>query len=169
MNKHPSRIRIHSTHYRIDYLLTAIIFSIMGIIAFVNVLGRYLFNYSLSFTEEITIQLFVWLVVIGSGIAFERSTQLGMTTFFRIFPYVVQKSVIIFSAVLGILLFVSIDVLLIHSIYYEITIFHAKSAALGVPVWVYYAGVPIFSIYVFSGICRGAIKALKRLSEQQSE
>ena len=166
MTKGPYKIKIHSTYYRIDYLIIAILFSIMAIVAFVNILGRYLFAYSLSFTEAITIQLFVWLVVIGSGIAFERGAQLGMISFFRIFPHIIKKFVIIVSGVLGMLLFAVIDVLLILDIYNEITIFHAKSAALNIPVWIFYAGVPLFSLYVFSGIYRGTMKSLRELSER---
>jgi len=140
--------------------VAALLLAIMALVAFINVLGRYLFNSSLSFTEEITIQLFVWLVVIGSGIAFERGAQLGMTSLFRIFPRSVQKVVIGLSALLGMFLFIAVDLLLIHAIYLEMTIFHARSGSLSVPIWIYYAGVPIFSIFVFRGIWRGALKAL---------
>ncbi|NCC52917.1 MAG: TRAP transporter small permease [Spartobacteria bacterium] len=146
--------------YRVDHLLAALTLSVMALVAFANILGRYLFDASLSFTEEITIQLFVWLVVIGSGMAFERGAQLGMTSLFRVFPRAVQKSVILFSAALGALLFVVVDLLLLQAIYREMTIFHARSGSLNVPVWIYYAGVPLFSCFVFRGIWRGARSAL---------
>ena len=51
-----------SIRYRVDYLVAALLLAVMALVAFINVVGRYLFNSSLSFTEEITIQLFVWLV-----------------------------------------------------------------------------------------------------------
>ena len=85
-------------HFRLDYLLAAAILFAMATIAFVNVLSRYLFHFSFAATEEITINLFVWLTVIGSAIAFERGSQLGMVTFFNLFPKALKKVVIIFSA-----------------------------------------------------------------------
>jgi TRAP-type C4-dicarboxylate transport system permease small subunit len=45
---------------------------------------------------------------------------------------------------------------MIQAIHEELTLFNATSAALGIPVWIYYIGVPVFSIFVFSGIYRDA-------------
>ncbi len=64
----------------------------MALIAFVNVLSRYFINFSIGATEEITINLFVWMTVVGTGIAFERGAQLGMVTFFNLFPLKMRKS-----------------------------------------------------------------------------
>jgi len=127
----------------------------MAVIAFANVLSRYFFNLSIGATEEITINLFVWMTVIGTGIAFERGAQLGMVTFFNLFPMKMQKGLVIFSALLSSGLFVLVCYYMVQAIYDEVTLFHASSAALGIPVWIYYAGVPIFSVFVFRGIYRG--------------
>ena len=94
--------------------------------------------------------------------------RLGMTSLFRVFPRAVQKSVILLSAALGALLFVVVDLLLIQAIYREMTIFHARSGSLGVPVWIYYAGVPLFSCFVFRGIWRGACSSLRAPSGKGS-
>jgi len=50
---------------RIDHLVVAILLFAMAAIAFANVISRYVFNFSFSATEEITINLFVWLTVVG--------------------------------------------------------------------------------------------------------
>jgi TRAP-type C4-dicarboxylate transport system permease small subunit len=127
----------------------------MALIAFVNVLSRYFINFSIGATEEITINLFVWMTVVGTGIAFERGAQLGMVTFFNLFPLKMKRSLVVFSALLGAGLFILVCIYMIQAIYDELTLFHATSAALGIPVWIYYAGVPFFSVFVFRGIYRG--------------
>ena len=58
-----------------EHAAAALLLAAMALIAFVNILGRYLFRYSLAFTEEATIHCFVWLTVVGSGIAFERGSR----------------------------------------------------------------------------------------------
>ena len=78
---------------RIDHLIAAILLFTMASIAFANVLSRYLFHFSFAATEEITINLFVWLTVVGSGIAFERGGQLGMITLFNVLPAKFKKIV----------------------------------------------------------------------------
>lgn len=150
---------------RWEYWLIAVIFSAMALIALLNVLGRYIIHYSLAFTEEITINLFVWLVVIGTGLAFEKGGQLGMTTLFNAFPSGMKRAAVFLSAFLGAALFVVVDVLLIETIYHEITLFRATSPALNIPIWIYYAGVPLLSLSVFRGIYRGARTRLHALSE----
>lgn len=148
---------------RIDYWIVAILLFTMASIAFVNVLSRYLFHFSFAATEEITINLFVWLTVVGSGIAFERGGQLGMVTLYKRFPKRLKKFVILFSAGLSALLFLLVDIYMIKAIYNEITLFQATSAALGIPVWIYYAGVPVLSVFVFTGIYREALPKLDEL------
>lgn len=150
----------------IDHWLAAILLFTMAAIAFLNILSRYLFHFSFAATEEITINLFVWLTVVGSGIAFERGGQLGMVTLYNLFPLKFKKAVIYISAGFSALLFVLVDIFMIQAIYDEITVFQATSAALSIPVWIYYAGVPLFSVFVFRGICRDAAAKIGGLAEK---
>ena len=138
----------------------------MASIAFINVLSRYLFHFSFAATEEITINLFVWLTVIGSGIAFERGGQLGMVTLYNVLPKRSKKMVILASSTLSSLLFILVDYYMIQAIYEELTLFRATSAALGIPVWIYYVGVPVFSVYVFAGIYRYARTKLQSIDTE---
>jgi len=151
---------------RIDHWLVAIILFTMAFIAFVNILSRYLFHFSFAATEEIKINLFVWVTVIGSGLAFERGGQLGMVTLYKLFPNRFKKFVILFSAALSAVLFLLVDIYMIQAIYDELTLFNATSAALGIPVWIYYIGVPIFSVFVFTGIYRDASVKLDALTRE---
>lgn len=149
-----------SKNLRIDHIIAAALLFAMAVIAFANVVSRYVFHFSFAATEEITINMFVWLTVVGSGIAFERGGQLGMVTLFNIFPEKAQKFVILFSALAGAALFIIVDIFMIQAIYDEVTLFQAISPALGIPVWIYYLGVPLLSIFVFKGIYKDAADRL---------
>jgi len=156
------------TPIRTDYWIAALLLMAMALIAFINVLSRYFINFSIGATEEITINLFVWMTVVGTGIAFERGAQLGMVTFFNLFPLKVRKTLVVFSALLGAGLFILVCFYMIQAIYDELTLFHATSAALGIPVWIYYAGVPLFAVFVFRGIYRGTLARLAVLEGNAS-
>ena len=153
---------------RVDHWIVAVFLFVMAAIAFVNVLSRYLFHFSFAATEEITINLFVWVTVIGSGIAFERGGQLGMVTLYNVFPHRWKRPVILFGALLSAVLFLLVDIYTIQAIYDEITLFQATSAALGIPVWIYYVGVPVFSVFVFLGIYRDATVRLSGLPGKEA-
>ena len=47
---------------RWEHYAAALLLGAMSLIAFLNILGRYLFHYSLAFTEEITINLILSLI-----------------------------------------------------------------------------------------------------------
>lgn len=152
--------------FRLDEWLAAILLFLMALIAFVNVLSRYFLHFSFAATEEITINAFVWLTLIGSGIAFERGGQLGMVTLYNIFPTAWKKGVVVLSALLSTLLFVVVDIIMIQTIYQEVTLFQSTSAALGIPIITYYIGVPVLSVFVFFGIYRGALRKLHNLNRE---
>ncbi len=144
---------------RLDHALAALLLAAMAVIAFANVLSRYLLHSSIAFTEEITVYLFVWLTVIGAGLAFERGAHLGMVSLVRRMPGPVQRALVGLGAGLGVALFMAVNGWLIRSIYLEVTVFHARAGSLPVPLWVFYAGVPVLSLFVARGIWRGAAMA----------
>ena len=149
----------------LEHWITAILFGAMASIAFLNILCRYFFHFSIGSTEEITINLFVWMTVVGAGIAFERGAQLGMVTFFNWFPLKTKKALVIFGALLSAGLFLLVCLYTLQAIHDELTLFHAKSPSLGLPVWIYYAGVPVLSFFVFKGIFRGTKAQLFQLNQ----
>ena len=150
---------------RLDYWIAAGLLFTMALIAFVNILSRYLFHFSFASTEEITINLFVWMTVVGTGIAFERGGQLGMVTFYNFFPKAFQKTLVFISALLSAVLFILVDIFMVQAIYDELTLFHARSGSLNIPVWIYYIGVPLLSVFVFRGIWRDALKRFSEMDE----
>ena len=147
----------------LDRWLAAIFLFIMAAIAFTNVLSRYFLHFSFAATEEITINLFVWMTMMGIALAFERGSQLGMVTFYDWFPLWLKKVSVVLSAVLSALLFLAVNVYMVQAIYDEITRFQAKSASLGIPIWIYYVGVPVLSVFVFRGVWRDAASKLREL------
>jgi TRAP-type C4-dicarboxylate transport system permease small subunit len=139
----------------------------MAVICFINVLSRFIFHFSFAFTEEVGINFFVWVTVLGSGIAFEKGAQLGMSVLYNIFPPTMKKIVTILSSLLSAFLFVAVDYYLIITIYREMTVYHSTSSALVIPMWIYFAGVPILSIFLFKRIYRGARITLKKIDEEK--
>ena len=66
----------------LDYIeesLCCVCLTIMTALTFVNVIARYVFSASFSFSEEITTYLFVLLSLLGAAIAAKRGAHLGFT------------------------------------------------------------------------------------------
>jgi len=64
---------------RLEEGACVLVFVVMTVVAFVNVITRYVVQYSLAFTEEIVVSLFVWLTLLGSAIAFREGSHLAFT------------------------------------------------------------------------------------------
>lgn len=145
----------------IEEWIVIVLLSIMAVIGFINVLSRFIFHVSFAATEEIEINLFVWVTVIGIAMAFEKGAHLGMTTVYDKFPIWAKKIASVISALLAIALFALVDYYAIQEIYKELTLFHTRSDALNIPVWIYTIGIPIFSVFIFEKIILSTIKTLK--------
>ena len=152
--------------FEIDEIIMGILLLIMATIAFVNVLGRYIFHYSLAFTEEIGVNFFVWITILGIGVAFERNSHLGMVSLFKKFPKPLKKIVVWLNFTLSAILMGTVDWFTLLTIYKEITMFHSSSSALGIQMWIYYLGIPVFSIFVFIRMWKGNKKALAKLEDK---
>ena len=72
-----SQLRWFWGHF--EEVACVVIFTVMTLIAFGNILSRYLFKYSFAFTEELVVSLFVWLTLLGAGAAFRYGSHLGFT------------------------------------------------------------------------------------------
>jgi len=150
---------------KIEEVLIIIILGIMALVDFVNVLSRYIFHFSFAATEEITVNLFVWLTVLGIAVAFERGSHLGMNTLFDKFPKSLKAVAIIISGILAIFIFAMVDFYAIKDVIRDMTLYHSRSEALNIPVWIYTIGTPILSIFVFKSVILSTIKNVKSLFE----
>ena len=63
----------------IEEIVTVICMIVMTVLTFANVIARYVFSASFSFSEEITTYLFVLASLLGSAIAAKRKAHLGLT------------------------------------------------------------------------------------------
>ena len=70
-----------------------ILFSVMVVIVFINVIARFVFNYSLTASEEIARICFIWLVFIGATLALEEGEHIGIDLVINLLPGFGRKAV----------------------------------------------------------------------------
>ena len=155
--------------YHLDELIGAVLLGIMSIITFVNVMNRYFFKNSIAFTEEITVNLFVWITLLGISIAFRRGANLKMTNLFDKFSPALKRATILAGGILGIALFLFIILNSAQEIYKNITFYKSISEALGIPTWIYSLGTPIFSLFVIVQLFLSTRNLLKQTEQEKGE
>jgi TRAP-type C4-dicarboxylate transport system permease small subunit len=132
----------------LEEYVAAVLLLIMFSVAFVNVLSRYLFKTSLAFIEEIEVNFFVWMSVLGIAMAFKKNSHLSMDFLKNMAPARVRN----YLGVLGLVLSLAVFIVLIYLssilIYNEVTLYRTSSMALDIPMWIYYVGMTLCSLVV---------------------
>jgi len=133
----------------LEELLGAALLALMALLAFVNVITRYIFQVPLAFTEEIEINAMVWLTLFGTSAAFRRRHHLKMLFFQDRLPTKVRVWLNYIIGLLGVGLFASLGYLGYMQLQEE-RILEIISESLGVPQWIYTVCIPIgCSLIVF--------------------
>ncbi len=145
----------------IEEYVSAILLFVMFLVAFINVLSRYLLKASLAFIEEIEVNFFVWVTLLGIAIAFKKDSHLNMGFLKEKTSQRVQKSLTILGLVLSLLVFIVVAYLSTILIYMEITIYHTSSMALDIPMWIYYTGMLLCLLVV-------VVRILQRIARVRS-
>lgn len=63
----------------VENTLAASAFFLITVVAFINVVSRYFLNASLAFTTEITVNVAVWMTMIGAAIGVREGSHLGFS------------------------------------------------------------------------------------------
>lgn len=131
-------------NFHFEEWLGSIMLLVMSLIAFINVIIRYCTNFSFSASEELTINFFVWVVLLGTARSFREGTHFGMNIFYDFMPRPVQ---VVFHAV-GIVCCVAFFAMLTYlggvEVYDEFSL-NVSSESLDIPVWLYTMATPLFS------------------------
>ena len=80
---------------------TILLFVYMVGAIFTQVIGRYIFNFSIAGAEETATFAQIWMVLFGAGVAMRRKQHVGIDVFIAFCPPVVQRLMLIVSTLLG--------------------------------------------------------------------
>ena len=119
----------------LEMYICIVLLSLFAVILFIQVIARYVFNNSLSWSEELARYLFIWLVFIGISYGAKQMKHLRIDVFLNIFPKKIRPYIMVLSEIIvlvfeGIVFYSAVTTV---SKYMKI---HMASPAIGVPLWV---------------------------------
>lgn len=131
----------------IDDKISFVLFVIMLAIAFVNVIARYVFHASLSFTEEFSTNAFVLLSCLGAAGAAKDDSHFNMSFISDRVPGRGHDILLGINNVLaGITcLFLTVTGVIMTISQYQM---HTLSVAMMIPTWIYGSFVPIGAAFM---------------------
>ncbi len=134
--------------------------AVMAILNFSNVLSRYVFHASLSFTEEITTNLFVYNTFIGAAIAARRGSHLGLTLISDKLNPKNQNHLKIIVAIVSAGLFAVLIYMGTGMVQAQIQ-YGQKTASLGIPEWWFGLAIPLGALFILVSFLVGGYESLK--------
>lgn len=146
---------------RFEELLGALLLAVMACIAFINVIVRYCTNLSFSSSEELTVNFFVWIVLLGTSRAFREGTNFSMSLLYEALPRPVRKVLYYFGVLCSVIFFAA----LCWQGYIEVTdeiALNVVSESLAIPVWLYTMATPLFSALI-------VVRIFQKLREDMRE
>ncbi|WP_431803857.1 TRAP transporter small permease [Halobacillus andaensis] len=149
----------------IEYTIIALSLAIMAVITFANVLSRFIFDFSISFTEEVTVNLFVLLTFVGASVGIYKNSHLGFSLIYEKLNGISKTLVSIIIGLLIILFFIALT-------YYGLEIVQSqmvrgqKTPSLGWPQWVFTLGLPVGCILCIVRTLETTVKSILQVRDE---
>lgn len=138
---------LHFLNSRFEEILGSVLLAVMVSIAFVNVVVRYCTSFSFAWSEEITINFFVWVTMLGIARAYRSGQHLAMSVFYNFLPNKLKICCNVFSALLCFIFFGALAYTGTLEVIDEYNL-ESISESLGAPVWCYTIATPLFSLLI---------------------
>ena len=146
------------THF--EELFSALLLAVMVTISFVNILSRYFANFSIAFTEELTVYMFVWMTILGSAIVFRTGSNMVVNFFNNMFPKPVRLWIYILSTLLSLIFFSTLAYMGTIEVSDE-RMLGAMTESMHLPIWYFTVSIPIGSCLIMFRAVGKAIQTLK--------
>jgi TRAP-type C4-dicarboxylate transport system permease small subunit len=119
----------------------------MVLLVFINVLLRYVFKFAITWSEELAVNLFVWVIFMGAILAMANNMHIAVDVFVKMAPKKAQK---ILSLIANSLVLVALYILVDGGYKVTLVVHKTISAATGLP----------FSFITVSMVISGVVMAL---------
>lgn len=153
-----SMLRFLAEHF--EEFLGSFLLAIMATIAFLNVIVRYCTSFSFAWSEELTVNFFVWVTLLGTARAFRDGTHLSMSIIFDSLPRGGRLVCYLLACAIAILFFGSLIYTGSLEVWDEIEL-DSISESLGIPVWWYTIATPLFSLLIIIRLLQRATQVIK--------
>lgn len=127
----------------IDQYISAVLFIVIMLLLFLQVVTRYVFNHSFTWTEELSVLLFVWMTYTGVSSAITYRKNLRIDALLDVVPFKVKKALLIISDII----FIIFNIYLIFPFVQLIdSIGSSRTPILGIPKAITYWLIPVILV-----------------------
>ena len=152
----------------LEYLLSMFCMGLMMCLLFIQVISRYVFGYSLAFTEEISVILFILSVYIGAI----GGTRRGQHLKIEILTTFLNKKGQTVCQILSDLVFIVVNCFLSYGSFQVVTnLLHygMQPPITKLPKWIPYAVIPLALVLISIRLIQDIVIQIKKLKSGELE
>lgn len=148
----------------LERMILTILLASMTLLMGYQIIMRYIFNNSLSWSEELTKYMFVWSSFISIGYCIKHGISIKIDQGFNAFPAVLKKPIRIFNKILMLGFFAFLT-------YYSFDVVRAsmvsgqRSPALGIPIYLVQASTLVGFSIAFIRVLQSILGVFKEVKE----
>ncbi len=144
----------------LEYYIAAFCLGLMTFLCFIQVVSRYVFNFSITWAEELSVMLFIVSVFIGAIGGTRRNQHMRLEMVVDLFP---PKTKAIFKIISNVI-FMVVAVILIYAIMINIQnlfTYKMKTPIMKLPKWIPYSVLPISLAFIIIRLMEENIRIVK--------
>jgi TRAP-type C4-dicarboxylate transport system permease small subunit len=154
------KLSIFFLHF--EEAVCAILLIVMVSVSSINIISRYLPGISFAATEELVVNLFVWLTMLGGVVAVKHKAHISITFIARKIPVRFQN---IFILLQWLAIFIMFSLLLFYGAIETWSEYRAgmMTYSLGWPFWFFTLSLPVGSLLFLIRFSQKTLNELKSL------
>ena len=142
MNENKWKKRLLTFLNNFEVYIGTVIFLALTVLLFIQVITRYVFGRAFTWSEEVGVVMFVWLIYLGAAAAARTRQHLRIDAVLNIMPFKVKRVVLILTNVAA-MFFCAYTIPPIVSVVTDLANSHAKNPITGIPKAFSYVIIPI--------------------------
>ncbi|MBG0776393.1 MAG: TRAP transporter small permease [Desulfovibrionaceae bacterium] len=147
-----------------ENLLVSVLTAFMTIALFLQILSRYVFNFSITWTEELSIFGLMWITYFGAAIAVVQRRHIRITILSDFLPDKVRK-ILDIACNIAFMIFISFVTTGIWSMFKIAMRTHQQAAASGLPRWVPIIGIVFAFVLIVLRLIQDTVKHVREYRE----
>lgn len=152
---------------RLEEILIVITMALMVLLIFYQVVSRYVFNDSMSWTEELARYIHIWQVWIAASFAVKKGKHIKVEMFKDLLPHLYRR--IIDFIALGLWFFVAVTLAYVGSdVILSLMEQGQVSPAMRVPMWWAYLAIPVGGLLMSIRLIQQFIRLWKHPDQEYS-
>jgi|GEM_PF-944477 len=151
--------RIDEGIHVLETVIGAAAMAVIATIVFCTIIGRYFLSTGILWADEVVVNLFVLMVMIGSALCFRLQKHTEMTLFLNVLP---KKGRIVLHTVIQVLTFVFLLIFLYSACLMTKNSIGVFTTVLRIPMAIIYGAMPLGGVLMLYEFVKSAVYRFRK-------